>query len=238
MKCTADRYNGVIIDNSTIPHTLDEFEKNIIQIISDLKDKKILWITLPIAKSDYIPLLIQYNFIFYDCNESSITLLKKLVDNPSTPTPTNHTVGVGAFVMDKNELLVVKDRIYKKYKLPGGYVDHKENISQALVREVFEETGVNVQADSVVSIGHFSPGQFGESNVYIVCKAQPLSREINIIDDHEIIEAQWIDIDEYLHCEDVHIYNKKIVATALKNGGMKLEVNDLFFKNIHHELFF
>lgn len=239
MKLTPDRYGGITIDSSTIPHTLDEFENILIQIISDKKDKNLLWITLPIGKSDYIPLLTKHNFIFYDCNETSITLLKRLAINPIIPTATNHTIGVGAFVMDGNKILVVRDSIYKKYKLPGGYIDNKENISQALTREVFEETGVNVSPESIVTLGHFSPGQFGESNIYIVCKAKLLSREINITDNHEIIEARWINVDEYINCKDVHSYNKKIVTTAIQREGIKLDVNDLSSrKNNQHEFFF
>ena len=239
MKLTPDRYGGMIIDSSTIPQTLDEFENKLIQIISAQKNKKLLWITLPIGKSDYIPLLTRHNFVFFDCNETSITLLKRLAANPILPTATNHTIGVGAFVIDGNQILVVKDNIYKKYKLPGGYIDNNENISQALMREVFEETGVNVSPESIVTLGHFSPGQFGESNIYIVCKAKPLTKEINITDDHEIIEAKWIGVDEYINCKDVHVYNKKIIKTAMRNDGIKLDVNDLSLGgNNQHEFYF
>ncbi|MFC1859674.1 NUDIX domain-containing protein [Thermodesulfobacteriota bacterium] len=239
IKLTPDRYGGVAIDDSSIPHKLDEFEMQLIKIISDHKDKKLLWITLPILKSDYIPLLTKYDFIFYDCSETSITLLKRLAVNPVIPRATNHTIGVGAFVIDENEILVVRDRIYKRYKLPGGYIDNKENISQALRREVSEETGISVIPESIVTLGHFSPGQFDESNIYIVCKAKPLSKEIKIADNQEIIEAKWINIDEYLNRKDVHIYNKKIVETAIQNEGIKLVDNDLFSnKNNQHEFFF
>ena len=239
IKLTQDRFGGVTIDHSALPHKLDEFEIQIIKIISDHKDKKLLWITLPIQKSDYIPLLTKYDFVFYDCNETSITLLKRLAVNPVIPNATNHTIGVGAFVIDKNEILVVRDRIYKKYKLPGGYIDNNENISQALRREVSEETGISVMTESIVTLGHFSPGQFNESNIYIVCKAKPLTKKIKIADNQEIIEAKWINIDEYLNRKDIHIYNKKIVETALQNEGIKLVDNDLFSnKNNQHEFFF
>ncbi len=152
IRLTPDRYGGITIDSSTIPHTLDEFENNLTQIISAQKNKNLLWITLPISKSGYIPLLTKHNFVFFDCNENSITLLKRLAVDPIIPTATNHTIGVGAFVIDGNEILVVRDRIYKKFKLPGGYIDNNENISQALTREVFEETGVNVNPESIVTL--------------------------------------------------------------------------------------
>ncbi|XOF33978.1 MAG: NUDIX domain-containing protein [Candidatus Electrothrix sp. YB6] len=187
-----DKYGGIIIDDTTVVQALDEFEKGLVKLISDQADKKLLWITLPISKSRYIPVLTKHEFTFYDCNEKTIILLRKLTQNPVIPTPTNHTIGVGAFVRDGDSMLVVKDRVYRKYKLPGGYVDNAENISQAVTREVSEETGIDVQPESIVSIGHFSPCQFNASNIYFICKAVPLSTTIHITDSQEILEARWI----------------------------------------------
>jgi 8-oxo-dGTP diphosphatase len=239
IKFREDRYGGVIIDDSTIPQSLEALEENLTNIISEQTDKKVMWVTLPIGKSSAIPIFTRHEFNFYDCSETGITLYKRLTPHPITPTATNHTIGVGAFVRDGNDILVIKDRVYKKYKLPGGYIDNEENISQALEREVFEETGINVKLESISSIGHFSPGQFNESNLYIVCNAKALSKTIKVADSQEIIEAKWIDVDEYLDSEEIHPYNKKIVITAMQNRGIKLEVNDFFAsKNSQHEFFF
>jgi 8-oxo-dGTP diphosphatase len=239
IKLREDRYGGVIIDDSSIPQSLEALEENLTNIISEQTDKKVMWVTLPIGKSSAIPIFTRHEFNFYDCSETSITLYKRLTPHPITPTATNHTIGVGAFVKDGNDILVIKDRVYKKFKLPGGYIDNEENISQALVREVFEETGINVKLESISSIGHFSPGQFNESNLYIVCNAKALSKTIKVADSQEIIEAKWIDVDEYLDSEEIHPYNKKIVIIAMQNRGIKLEVNDFFAsKNSQHEFFF
>ena len=87
---------------------------------------------------------------------------------------------------------------------------------------------------SLVSLGHFSPSAFEQSNLYIVCSAKALSQKINIVDTNEIIEAKWMDIDEYLNCEDIHIYNKNIVKTAIKDKGLKLKT-DNYFTNINNQ---
>lgn len=234
-----DKYGGIILDDFTVVQPLDEFEQSLVKLIFDQADKNLIWITLPISKSSYIPVLTRHGFAFYDCSENSLILLKKLTRNPVIPTATNHTIGVGAFVRDKDNMLVVKDRVYRKYKLPGGYVDNEENISQAVAREVSEETGIDVQPESVVSIGHFSPCQFNTSNIYFVCKAVPLSTTINIADSREILEARWIGIDEYMNSEDIHPYNKKIVTVAMENRGLKPEPCDSFTnQKSRHEFFF
>lgn len=234
-----DNYEGVTIDYDSIPHVIEEFEDEIIKIIENLEDKKLLWIKLPIEKSEYIPLLTKYDFVFHHCNEADITLLKKLIHNPIIPTARNHTLGVGVVVISDGKLLVIKDRIGQHYKLPGGYIDDDENISDAAVREVKEETGIDVEFNSIIALGHFKPLQFGESNLYVGCTATALNHEINIIDDYEIIEARWIDLEYFLNADEIYLFNKTIVNTALKNDGLKFEHLDMFKgRDIDYELFF
>ncbi|MCP4650491.1 MAG: NUDIX domain-containing protein [PVC group bacterium] len=232
---TKDKYDGITLDNASIPNDVNAFEKELINIIENTKDKKLLWVKLPIEKSHMIPLLSKYKFVFHHCNETDITMFKKPINNSIMPPAVNHTIGVGAVVIDDHKLLVIKSRIWRKYSLPGGHINDKETISQALQREVLEETGIKIELDSIVSLGHFPQFQFEKANMYIVCSAKALSKEISIVDSHEIIEAKWMDVDEYLNCEDVHIYNKHIVKTALKNKGLKLE-NYNYFGNSESNL--
>jgi 8-oxo-dGTP diphosphatase len=236
-----DKYGGVTIESNNIKHTVLEFEKEINAILENLTNKKLLWIKLPIERSDLIPTLTCKDFIFHHCNERDITLVKKLIENPIIPTAVNHTLGVGVVVFHGQNLLVIKDRVYQTYKLPGGFIDDGENISQAVKREVFEETGIKVEFEEIVSLGHFSPAQFGESNLYVITLAKPFSTQINIKDDEEILEARWMDVNEYLNDEDVLPYNKALVKnTLLREKGLKVHHgSELITKqNIQYELFF
>jgi len=233
-----DKYDGMTID-AFQSMDANTFERELAQLLGSLENKRLLWIKVPIERSEFVPLLTAHGFRFHHCNEADLTLVKKLVQNPEIPTAKNHTLGVGAVVTDGDKLLVIKDRIWQKYKLPGGYIDDRENISQALVREVFEETGIAVAFESIVSLGHFTPGQFNESNLYIICRATPLSKAINIIDSGEIIEACWMEIAHYLNHDEVVPYNKKIVRNALENAGLKIDgTKDLITrKGVDYELF-
>ncbi|MGB3750515.1 MAG: NUDIX domain-containing protein [Arcobacteraceae bacterium] len=240
LRLITDNYSGIIIDNTTIPDVLEEFEEELIQIIENLEDKRLLWVKVPINRSDLIPILTKYDFIFHHCNENDITLLKKLVFNPIIPTARNHTLGVGVVVInEKNELLVIKERINPHYKLPGGHIDDDENISTAVVREVKEETGIDVEFSSIIALGHFKPLQFGESNLYIGCRAKALSDEVDIIDEIEILEARWMDLDLFLNSDEIYEFNKKIVLKAIQNDGFRHDHLDIFKgKSIDYELFF
>jgi 8-oxo-dGTP diphosphatase len=236
-----DRYEGVNIDGFGLTCKGDEFESALDTLLQNLEGKRLLWIKLPIEHSTFIPILTQRGFVFHHCNEKDITLVKALVEEPIIPTAKNHTLGVGVLVLYENKLLVVKDRINQTYKLPGGFIDDDEIISQAVRREVFEETGIEVEFESVVSLGHFTPAQFGESNLYVITVAKALSTVISIQDSEEIIEARWIDVNEYLQREDVLAYNKALVKNGIAHGkGLKKSLNDTLItkENLRYELFF
>jgi len=233
-----DVYEGITIEHSSIPEELEMFEQEILNTIQNLQNKKLLWIKLPISKSHFIPILTKYEFVFHHCNEGDITLLKELICNPIIPTARNHTLGVGVVVIKDEKLLVIKERIGLHFKLPGGYIDDDENISSAVVREVKEETGVDVEFSSIIALGHFKPLQFGESNLYVGCIAKALSTEIEILDTEEILEAKWIDLDEFFDSEDIYQFNKTIVKTALENNGFKIKELEMFKgRAIDYEVF-
>ena len=217
-----DPYNGITIESKDLPKTKEEFENNLDFLIENVKNRRFLiWIYIDIKKSDFIPITTRKGFVFHSCDENYILLVKRLKENAVIPTASNHTLGVGAVVINhKNELLVIKERVSTAgYKLPGGHIDDAEMITTALEREVFEETGIIVQFESIISLGHFYPHQFHKSNLYILCTAIPKSFEINIQDCHEIIDAKWIDVNEYLNDEEVLDYSKAIVIAAIKSKG-------------------
>lgn len=228
MQIIQDLYNGIIVEHSSIPDDVLLFEIEIAKIIQNFQDKRLLWITIDSSKSNFIPVLVRLGFKFHHCEETQITLIKKLTPNAFVPIHTNHAVGVGGLVIQNNSVLMIKDRINQRFKLPGGYVDSLENITAALEREIFEETGVRAVFDSILGISHYANHEANISNVYIVCKAKPLSTEIAIQDSEEIIEAKWIDLEELFSDADIHEYTKKAVKSALNNSGIKF-LNEQFF---------
>jgi len=236
-----DRYDGVTIVNNALHCSAAEFETALLSLLPTLQNKKLLWVTLTLSRSELIPVLARHGFLFHHCNAQDVTMVKQLLEGATIPTAVNHTLGVGAVVLDGDNLLIIKDRIHQTYKLPGGFIDDGEHISQAVVREVFEETGVEVAFESVVSLGHFTPAQFGESNLYVIALATPLTTRIEIQDSHEILEARWINVYEYLGREDVLPYNKAIVTNALSRiKGLQIdnEIELHVRTQVRYELFF
>ena len=222
IRTVENRYNGIIADNDSLPGNTLEFENEIVKLIDKVKDKKLLWIKLKVHQSGLIPILTRHGFHFHHCNENELMLVKKLDKDAELPAPKNFIVGVGAIVLHDNRLLVIKDWFSSGYKLPGGHIDRNESIKNALKREVYEETGIHIAFESIMNIGHFTDGQFGESNLYIVCTAKALSTDISIRDSSEIMEAKWMDPNDFLQAADVNNYNRSVVEAALINKELKL----------------
>lgn len=242
-KLLLDPYQGVTIETNPNFDDTKNFEKNLLLLVETLKKekRKLLWITFDLKYSILISIATKHGFTFHNCEKESLMMVKELVENPIIPTSPNHTLGVGAVIInDNNEILVIKERVSNiGYKLPGGHIDLGEKISQAVQREVLEETGVNVEFESITSLGHFHPHQFGKGNLYLLCKCRALSYEINIRDTQEILEAAWVDVNEFISDPDTFEYVREIVMTSMNFKG--LTIKDLeSFKNIpkKYELFF
>ena len=227
MKIIEDRYDGVTIEVDALIKNNKTFKEKLINLITELKNKKLLWIKVPAKSSQLIPILTELDFEFHHCIDNNVMLVKKLITNPIVPNAKNFNAGVGAVVLDEGHLLVIKDRFSKGYKLPGGHIDPKETIQNALVREVYEETGVKVEFQSIINIGHFLVGQFGEQNLYFACVAKHLTKEINIYDTSEIIDAKWIGVEEFLSCNDVNAYNKAVVSAVVNNTCSELTLTPI-----------
>lgn len=64
-----------------------------------------------------------------------------------------HIVAVDGIVEnDKNEILLVKNRYHGIYTIPGGQVEIGENLIDALIREINEETGINVMVNKLICV--------------------------------------------------------------------------------------
>jgi len=102
-----------------------------------------------------------------------------------------------------------------KWKLPGGYVEKDEEMPDAAIREVFEETGVQCRFESLLTIRHSHAGAFGCSDFYSVCVLRPLTRDI-VACRTELQDCQWMKISEFLVHQDVNRNNRFFVERYLQ----------------------
>lgn len=102
---------------------------------------------------------------------------------------------VSALIYDSNEnILIVKNRRGDSFywTLPGGAVEGEETLEQAVIREVKEETGYNIEVDRLHSVREMLFEERGHHALIITFYAKIIDGEININDpDNDIVEVRW-----------------------------------------------
>lgn len=113
------------------------------------------------------------------------------------PTFSSHTIGVGGFVVDENQRVLVVQELNGPaknfWKLPGGALETGEDIKEGAIREVLEETGIETEFVSLVSFHQHQDTLFGQSVIYFVVYLRPKTTQIKKQED-EIADAMWMDV--------------------------------------------
>jgi 8-oxo-dGTP diphosphatase len=106
-------------------------------------------------------------------------------------------VAVAAFIERDNRVLLVRRAMNPergKWALPAGYVDYGENPREAVIREVREETSLEVEVTRLVSVDG-SPGTFGAS-IVIIYAASVVNGSARPQDDAEAV--LWLSASDSL----------------------------------------
>ncbi len=188
---------------------------------------RLVWLKVPLAKAALIPIAVEHGFEFHHSQTDYLMLTCALEADTFIPHYATHYIGAGGVVIDANRnLLVVSerfrgDRSRPYWKLPGGALHPGENLVAAVMREVQEETGVATTFQHLVAFRHWHGYRFGKSDIYMVCRLAPLSRDIDK-DDHEIDHCIWMPLDDYLNHEHVGDFNRALVQAAISGVYLKL----------------
>jgi 8-oxo-dGTP diphosphatase len=189
-------------------------------------DYRVIWLELPASHAALIPPALALGFSFHHCQSAQLMLVKKLQADSYIPLAATHSIGVGGLVWSpEGEVLMVRELALTGqkpgyFKLPGGMVEQKEHLATAVEREVLEETGVHATFQSVLGMRHHHRGQFGASNLYIVCQLQAQTTAV-LAAENEIAEVRWFKPDLYLNDDKASQYNKLLLKSALKHAGLQ-----------------
>ncbi len=225
---TINPFNGVIINPESLPEEVRIFSERLSRSMKTWKKSghQLVWLEVPIGKSEFIPIAVQAGFSFHHSGETYLMLTRPLIENAFIPGYATHYIGAGGVVVnDDDEILVVcekhrgSSRPY--YKLPGGALHPGEHLAEGVVREIHEETGIRTTFEAMVCFRHWHGYRHGKSDIYFVCRLKPLTYEI-IPQPEEIEECLWMSIEEYLTSDHVHSFNRQIVRAAFASPGAVL----------------
>ncbi|GBG29758.1 Nucleoside diphosphate-linked moiety X motif 6 [Hondaea fermentalgiana] len=195
-----------------------EFERDLWQSLQCWRKegRKGVWLRIGIGASDLIPVAVQAGFVFHHAEDSYVMLSAWLAaehENKLPPGP-SHFIGVAGFVVNsKNEVLCIREksgpsaRLKDFWKLPGGLVDQQEDLRDAVVREVLEETGLRTrfkQMASIQEIHHVGqragPAREGTTDLYCICVLEAEDETQTLVpQEEEIAACQWVPVDTLLN---------------------------------------
>lgn len=131
------------------------------------------------------------------CPRCGTTLITRPVgDKPRRTCPacnyvhfTDPKVGVGVLVVEEGMILLVRrtmDPQRGKWSMPAGYLDHGEDPRATAVREVTEETGLEVEIRGLIDVFHNPPEQGGAS-IFILYEARRVGGSMQAGDDADAV---------------------------------------------------
>ncbi|XP_020234374.1 nudix hydrolase 2 [Cajanus cajan] len=199
-----DQYGGVVV-NIEDPMDSMLFSSILEASIFNWRQqgKKGVWIKLPIQHSNLVDSAVKSGFRYHHAEPDYLMLVRWIPDTPDTlPANASHRIGVGAFVLNNNKEVLVVQEIGGKFggtgvwKMPTGAVNEGEDICDAAVREVKEETGIETKFVEVLAFRESHKSFFEKSDLFCLCLLQPQSFEIqNQVS--EIVAAKWMPFEDY-----------------------------------------
>ena len=120
---------------------------------------------------------------------------------------TGPSVAVGAIVIDKGAILLVKrerEPARGQWSLPGGKVEIGESLREAIAREVREETGIDIDVDFLIGVAErvVRDDEGDISFHYVILDYVCAPRSVTLRAGDDVSDARWVPVAEL---SDLHL---------------------------------
>lgn len=231
-----DRYGSAVVEDPRLngSDTSPEIFSSMLATSMDgwrAAGVRAIWLRLATpAAAELLAPAIRGGFTPHHAASDHVTLTAWLGKGPSRlPPGPSHFIGVAGFVVDfvegRPKVLVIQEKSGPAagiglWKLPGGLVDPKEDISVAAAREVWEETGIKAKFQRLCTIQENhevrGPGREGSTDLYCIAWLTPeVSGAVPVAQESEIAACQWIDFEDLLAQP---VYSGGIMRQALESA--------------------
>lgn len=136
-----------------------------------------------------------------------------------------HIVAVGGITEDEDGNILLVKTYHGGWVFPGGQVEEGENLIDALIREIKEESGIDVEVSNLIGI-YSNTGKYkGYNGVEIVptkvmmdyiCK--PVGGEL--CTSEETSESRWVSKDKVLDMIEAPAIRERYQAYLSFNGSV------------------
>lgn len=158
---------------------------------------------------------------------------------------TDGTVGrrpsVRGIIFCNGKIALVHSLKYDYYKFPGGGIDEGETHEQTLIREVMEETGLQIHQCSIKEYGQVIRKEKGlvddlfiQENFYYLARVMRKA-ESQKLDDYEAEEGftlEWVNLEDAIVVNEQHDHSEKM---EIPNGKHMIERETLVMKKLLEE---
>ncbi len=121
-----------------------------------------------------------------------------MTERPAKERPHNRVAA--DLIIEQNDEIVLIKRKYEPFKdhwcLPGGHVEHGEQVRNAARREAKEETGLDVELDALLGIYDTPERDPRGPVISIVYTATPEDSNQSLDPATDAKDAQWVTLDD------------------------------------------
>lgn len=136
-----------------------------------------------------------------------------------------HIVAAGALVKnDKDEILLVKNP-NRGWEFPGGQIENGEDLIQGITREVFEESGVEIEVINLVGVYSNPKSYLGWDNKTIIPTKVifdfiTLAKGGTLTTSIESLEVKWFKKEEVLNIIESEWLNDRMKQMIEFDGNI------------------